>query len=436
MKARKHIITRVISDTIADELGLESGDSLMEINGQQVEDALDYHLLILEQQLEVLIEKQNGEEWLLDIEKDENEDLGLVFENNLMDDYKCCTNKCIFCFIDQLPKGMRKTLYFKDDDARLSFLQGNYVTLTNMRDKDIERIIKYHLSPINLSVHTMNMKLRKMMLKNPLAEKLIEGMDKLYDARITMNGQIVLCKGINDKEELDYSIEQLTNYIPHMQSVSIVPVGLSKHRKGLYPLEPFTSEEARGVLNQIHQWQKKIYDQYGTHLIHAGDEFYLLAHADFPMAESYDGYLQLENGVGMCRLLIDEVKSYLSALEGHTKEKNITMITGELASRLIHPLVDLLKNQFPNVVVQVVPIHNSFFGSNITVSGLLTGRDIIEQLKGKKLGDRLLMPCNLLKHDETVLLDDITIEDIERALQVKVRIVQSSGQDFVEAIIE
>lgn len=432
-----HKITKVMNGSIAEELGLEPGDELIQINDQNIEDALDYHLLVEDEYLDILIRKTNGEEWLLEIEKDEDEDLGLVFENNLMDEYKSCRNKCIFCFIDQLPEGMRETLYFKDDDARLSFLQGNYITLTNMQEKDLERIIKYHLSPINISVQTMNMTLRKKMLNNRFADKLKGYIDRLYDAGITMNGQIVLCKGVNDGKELDRSIEELSAYIPHLQSVSVVPVGLSKHRQGLFPLEPFSKEDAQNVLDIIHKWQDKLYNEHGTHFIHAGDEFYLLAKQDFPEEENYDGYLQLENGVGMTRLLKEEFQScYNELAKDENISKAISIVTGVLAENIIKLLVNTLKSKYPNIKINVYAIKNDFFGHNITVSGLLTGQDIINQLKDKVLGEKLLLPSNLLKHGENVLLDDITVADIEKALQVNIGIVKSTGQDFISSIIE
>ena len=308
MKKTKHIIGRVLTGSIAEELELESGDVLVSINGKIIEDVFDYHYLINEEYLELLVEKNNGEEWELEIEKEFEEDLGIEFENGLMDEYRSCRNKCIFCFIDQMPKNMRETLYFKDDDSRLSFLQGNYVTLTNMSDHDIERIITYKLAPINVSFHTMNPALRCQMLNNRFAGDALKKVDKLYEAGIEMNGQIVLCKDINDKEELEFTIGELTKYIPHLKSVSVVPVGMTQYRDDLYALKPFTKEDAKKVLDCIHRWQKELFAKYGTHFIHAGDEWYILAGEKMPAEETYDGYLQLENGVGMTRPLLNEVE--------------------------------------------------------------------------------------------------------------------------------
>ena len=320
MKKIEHVVKKVEKDSIAWEMEIEPGDVLLKINDEEIEDIFDYQYLIQDEYIEVLIKKQDGEEWLLEIDKDEQEDLGIEFENGLMDEYRSCHNKCIFCFIDQMPPGMRDTLYFKDDDSRLSFLQGNYVTLTNMSDKDVERIIKYHLAPINISFQTMNPELRCKMLHNRFAGEALKKVQLFYDAGIEMNGQIVLCKGVNDKHELEYSIEQLIQYHPYLQSVSVVPVGLSKYRDGLYPLEPFTKEDAKEVLETIHKWQNTMYEQYGTHFIHASDEWYLLAEEELPKEERYDGYLQLENGVGMLTLLKNEFAQALC------EEKRILLI--------------------------------------------------------------------------------------------------------------
>ena len=307
-KQNKHVIAIVQDGSIAQELELVPGDILLTVNGQPVEDIFDYRYLMNEEFVVLEVEKANGEIWELEVEKEYEEDLGITFEKDLMDDYRSCSNHCIFCFIDQMPPGMRDTLYFKDDDSRLSFIQGNYVTLTNMSDHDIDRIIRYHLEPINISIQTMNPELRCKMLHNRFAGDALKKLQKLYDAGITMNGQIVLCKGVNDGKELDDSIRKMSAYAPVLQSVSVVPVGLTKFREGLYPMEQFQKEDALEVLEIIHSWQKKMMDQYGIHFIHASDEWYILAGKDLPLEESYDGYLQLENGVGMMRLLLDEVK--------------------------------------------------------------------------------------------------------------------------------
>ena len=444
MKKMEHIVKKVEKDSIAWEMEIEPGDILLKINDEEIEDIFDYQYLIQDEYIEVLIKKPDGEEWLLEIDKDEQEDLGIEFENGLMDEYRSCHNKCIFCFIDQMPKGMRDTLYFKDDDSRLSFLQGNYVTLTNMSDKDVERIIKYHLAPINISFQTMNPELRCKMLHNRFAGEALKKVQLFYDAGIEMNGQIVLCKGVNDKQELEYSIKQLIQYHPYLQSVSVVPVGLSKYRDGLYPLEPFTKEDAKEVLETIHKWQNTMYEQYGTHFIHASDEWYLLAEEELPKEERYDGYLQLENGVGMLTLLKNEFAQALCeakknpAYQKKAKDlskRRMTLATGKLAYQTISDMAEQMMEAFDNLDLQVVAIRNDFFGERITVSGLLTGQDLIAQLKDLSLGEKLLLPQNILRSGENYFLDDITVPELEETLQVKVDIVKSSGQDFVDSIL-
>lgn len=434
-----HVVREVLNDSIAMELGIEPGDSLLQINNEDIEDIFDYQYLVQDEHLDVLIRKRDGEEWLLDIDKEVYEDLGIEFENGLMDDYRSCSNKCIFCFIDQMPKGMRDTLYFKDDDSRLSFLQGNYVTLTNMSEADIDRILKYHLSPINVSFQTTNPELRCKMLGNRFAGEALKKVDKLCakGSGIELNGQIVLCKGVNDGAELERSIRDLTKYIPNLQSVSVVPVGLSKYRDGLYPLEPFDEEDAAGVIDLIESWQKKVYAEHGMHFIHASDEWYFLAGRDFPEAERYDGYIQLENGVGMMRLLIDEFNEELNnvrkdqAKELSALNREISLATGRLVYPCIKEMAEQAMELAPGLKVHVYEIVNEFFGERITVSGLLTGGDIIAQLNGRELGDMLYLPQNLLRSGEDYLLDDVTVSDIEKALNIKVGIAGSEGRDLV-----
>lgn len=441
MKEKGHLIARIEPGSIAEEMEIEAGDRLLEINGQAVEDVFDYQYLTQDEYVEVLVAKPSGEEWLLEIDKDYEEDLGIIFENGLMDDYRSCSNKCIFCFIDQMPPGMRPTLYFKDDDSRLSFLQGNYVTLTNMSDVDVERIIKYHMSPINISFQTTNPELRCRMLHNRFAGEALKKVDRFYEAGIEMNGQIVLCKGFNDGEELERSIRDLTRYLPHLKSVSVVPVGLSKYRDGLEPLEPFEREDAKAVIGQIRCWQEKLYPEYGLHFVHASDEWYVLAGEELPPEETYDGYLQLENGVGMLRLMMEEFEDAMErlsqpgALEGRILSGTYSSVTGQISYPYIRRMADRIMERFPDIRILVYPIRNDFFGERITVTGLLTGQDILRQLRGKELGEILCLPENLLRSGEHVLLDDITVEDIAGTLQVRTDIVKSSGYDFVDAFV-
>ena len=431
----EHIVKAVEAGSIAEEMGIEAGDKLISINDTAIEDVFDYHFLVSDEEIILLIQKPDGEEWELEIEKDYDEDLGIEFEQGLMDEYRSCRNKCVFCFIDQMPKGMRETLYFKDDDSRLSFLQGNYITLTNMSDHDIDRIVRYHLEPINISFHTTNPELRCEMLHNRFAGDALKKVDTLFEYGIQMNGQIVLCKGINDGEELERSIHDLTQYLPYLQSVSVVPVGLTKYRDGLCELESFEKEDAIKVLETIEKWQKIIYEAYGTHFIHAGDEWYILAERELPKEETYDGYLQLENGVGMLRLLKEEFEEAFSIIEGDAKEREVSLATGKLAYPYLQELLERLQDKFPNLKVHLYQIQNDFFGEKITVSGLITGRDLIEQLKGKALGAKLLLPCNMFRDGEEVFLDDVTLSEVKESLQVEVDIVKSSGQDFIESII-
>ncbi|MBQ9589288.1 MAG: DUF512 domain-containing protein [Butyrivibrio sp.] len=441
-KYEGHVIGSIEPDSIAEELNIEAGDILLKINDQELEDIFDYQYLVQDEHLDVLIKKKNGEEWLLDIDKEFDEDLGIEFENGLMDDYRSCSNKCIFCFIDQMPKGMRPTLYFKDDDSRLSFLQGNYVTLTNMSDADIDRILKYHLSPINISFQTTNPELRCKMLGNRFAGEALKKVDRLCapGTGIEINGQIVLCKGVNDKNELRRSISDLTKYIPNLQSVSVVPVGLSKFRDGLYPLEPFDHDDAIEVIDEIESWQRKIYQEHGIHFIHASDEWYFLAGRDFPEEERYDGYIQLENGVGMVRLLINEFNEALNiALKSHGEhimnlKGNLSFATGRLIYPCIKELIEKAMKNAPGLKCNVYEITNNFFGERITVSGLLTGQDIIAQLKGKELGEKLYLPENLLRSGEEYLLDDVTLTDIKNELGIEVGITKCSGYDLVSNI--
>lgn len=431
----RHLIKSVTPGSIAEEMEIEAGDYLLEVNGTTIVDIFDYQLLCMDEFIDVVIEKSNGEQWELEIEKDENEELGLEFENGLMDEYRSCCNKCMFCFIDQMPPGMRETLYFKDDDSRLSFLQGNYITLTNMNENDVDRIIRYNLSPINISVHTTNPKLRCKMLNNRFAGDKLKYIDRLNAADVEMNGQVVLCKNVNDKEELERTISDLEKYIPNMRSVSIVPSGLTKFRDGLYPLELFEKEDACAVIDTIEKWQKHFYEKYGIHFIHASDEWYILAEREMPEEERYDGYLQLENGVGMIRSFIEEVKDYLDSIEGDDRVINVSTISGVLAYDTIKSSCDKINKKFPNVNVHVYKIINDYFGDSITVTGLLTGQDICAQLSGKELGDNLLLPTNTLKADENIFLDDMTLEELENNLQINAIIVKSSGVDFVKTII-
>ncbi len=434
MKNKGHLIKSVDPGSIAEQMELEAGDILLTLNDEPIEDIFDYQYKLNNESVTAVVLKKNGEEWDLDIENDYG-DLGLNFENGLMSDYRSCSNKCIFCFIDQMPPGMRETLYFKDDDSRLSFLQGNYVTLTNLSSHDLDRIIRFRLAPINISVHTTNPELRCMMLHNRFAGKALEKIQTLFEAEIPMNGQIVLCRGINDGRELDRTIGDLARFLPFMQSLSVVPVGLSKYRDGLYPLEPFDREAACGVIDQVEAWQKRLYEEHGTHFVHASDEFYLLAERPLPEAERYDGYIQLENGVGMLRLLSEETGEAMEGLEDDGKTEELTVATGKLAAPFIRKIAEKLTAVFTGRTIHVETIANRFFGESITVSGLITGQDLAEQLSGKQLGTRLLLPCSMFRSGEEVFLDDMTKTQLEEILGVKVQIVPSEGDALIRMLL-
>ena len=441
MKKNEHLIKEVYPGSIAEEMGIEPGDVLLRINKQEIGDVFDYRYYIKDDYIEVLIRKADGEEWLLEIDKDYDDDLGIEFDNGLMSDYRSCSNKCIFCFIDQMPPGMRETLYFKDDDSRLSFLQGNYITLTNMTEKDVERIIHMQLAPINISVQSTNPELRCKMLHNRFAGDKLKYLDQLYEGHVEMNGQIVCCKGVNDGEELKRSIEDLSKYLPFMRSVSAVPAGITKYRDGLYPLELYTKEEAGAVIDLIESYQKKFYEEYGLHFIHASDEWYITAERDFPEEERYDGYIQLENGVGMMRLFIEEFEEAVKSLEGKPMERTLTIATGKLTYPTISRFAEQLMKLYPGLVVHVYAIRNDFFGETITVSGLITGQDLVKQLleykeQGVDLGETLLIPSNMLRTGEEVFLDDMTVQQVEEVLGMHLTAIEPGGQDFVDAVLD
>jgi putative radical SAM enzyme (TIGR03279 family) len=448
-KNKEHLIKEIYPGSIAEEMRIEAGDVLLSVNGEEIEDVFDYRYLIKDEYVEVLIRKQDGQEWLLEIDKDYDDDLGMEFDNSLMSQYRSCYNQCIFCFIDQMPPGMRETLYFKDDDSRLSFMQGNYITLTNMQQKDIDRIIRLHLAPINISVQTTHPELRNKMLHNRFAGERLKYLDALYQGRIEMNGQIVLCKNVNDGSELEQTIQDLSRYLPFMRSVSVVPAGITKYRKGLYPLELYNKQEAGAVIDMIERRQQEFYDRYGLHFIHASDEWYITAERNFPEEERYDGYIQLENGVGMMRIFIDEFQTELEKVKKSIKRnkihnnlsKTLTIATGELTYPTIKDFAAQIMEVFPLIKIKVCCIRNDFFGETITVSGLITGQDLVKQLqetkdKGEYLGEVLRIPSNMLRTGEQVFLDDMTVCDVEHKLGMKVTAVESGGKEFINSVIE
>ena len=438
VKNTNNVISKVYKDSIADELGIEVGDLLISINGEPIHDIIEYRFLLSDEYLEVEIQKQNREVYIYEIEKDYDDDLGIEFTNPIIDKAKSCRNKCVFCFIDQLPKGMRETLYFKDDDSRLSFLQGNFVTLTNMSEEDINNIIKYRISPINISVHTTNPELRKTMIKNKFAGNLYSIMERLAEAQIQMNCQIVLCPGYNDKEELERTASDLTKLYPYVNSAAAVPVGITKHREHLPNLEIFNEKTAGETIDQVDKLQKKYLKELGTRFIFLSDEFYIMANRKLLDYDEYEGFIQFENGVGMISKFEREIKDYLENLsEDHkSKIKKVSIATGHSAYEFMCEMAKCIMEKCPNVQIDVYKIINNFFGDTITVSGLVTATDIIDQLKDKNLGETLYIPRSMLKADEEIFLDNITLENLSDIMGLEVVPCLNEGKDFIDKILK
>lgn len=426
-------ITSVIKRSPSSRAGIKSGDMLISLNDHPIHDVLDYMFYAAEIKVNVLVER-NNEKLSFDIVKSEYDDLGLEFDSFLMDQKQSCTNKCIFCFIDQMPPGMRDTLYFKDDDARLSFLQGNYVTLTNLNQNDIDRIIQMRLN-INVSVHTTNPELRCKMMHNRFAGEKLDYLRQFAKAGIAMNCQIVLCPGINDGKELERTLTDLGNLMPNIQSVAVVPVGITKFRDGLYPLTLFNKETAGAALDLIEGFQTKFLDKYGTRVVFPADEFYVTAERPIPSGKCYEEYSQYENGVGMLRSLADEFESAMKLADDPPNPRTVSIATGAAAYKFISELVEKAEKKWHNINCNVYKITNHFFGETITVSGLITATDIISQLKDKPLGDALLLTTSMFKRDTDVFLDDMTIPDVEKALGVKVIVTENDGFDLLDKIL-
>ena len=438
VKNTNNIISKVYKNSIAEELGIEVGDLLISINGEPIHDIIEYRFLLSDEYLEVEIQKQNREIYIYEIEKDYDDDLGIEFTNPIIDKAKSCRNKCVFCFIDQLPKGMRETLYFKDDDSRLSFLQGNFVTLTNMSEEDINNIIKYRISPINISVHTTNPELRKTMIKNKFAGNLYSIMQRLAEAQIQMNCQIVLCPGYNDKEELERTVSDLAKLYPYVNSAAAVPVGITKHRDHLPTLEIFNEQTASETIDQVEKLHEKYLKELGTRFIFLSDEFYVMANRKLLDYDEYEGFIQFENGVGMISKLERQIKDSLEDLseEQISKVKKVSIATGHSAYEFICDMAKCIMDKCPNVEINVHKIINNFFGDTITVSGLITATDIIDQLKDKDLGETLYIPRSMLKADEEIFLDNITLEKLSEIMGIEVVPCLNEGKDFVNKILK
>ena len=432
-------IIDVEKSSIAKKHGIKPGDTLKSINGNEIIDVLDYRFYLAEKKISLELVSASGEEYSVKITKGEYDDIGLVFETPLMDKKHTCKNGCIFCFIDQNPEGMRESLYFKDDDSRLSFIHGNYITLTNMNDTDVERIVKMRFSPINISVHTTNPELRVKMMKNKRSGEVLKYLKTFADAGLSMCGQIVLCRGVNDGEELLRTMNDLAAYFPEMGSVSVVPAGLTKFREKLYPLTDFTESEAAAVIDMIDAVGADMKKLHGSRMFFAADEFYLKAKRPIPDEDYYEGYPQIENGVGMLRSFAEEfsmawedIADMKNSLSG---KREVSVVTGKASYPMIKSLCDRLMSFAPNLTVNVYEIINYFYGESITVSGLLTGKDISEQLAGKRLGEELFIPENCLKSDEDVFLCGMTLDELSQKLSVKISVNETDGYEFVRSVL-
>lgn len=429
------VIQSVDVGSPASRAGVRTGEKLLQINGHPVVDVLDYKFYSYDPKLTLVLEKSDGKQRTVKVRKQEGEELGLNFETYLMDKARCCANRCIFCFVDQLPKGMRETLYFKDDDARLSFLMGNYITLTNLSPRELDRIVELRVSPINISVHATDPDLRAMMLGHRNGGKVMEIMQRFAQAHITMNCQIVACPGINDGDQLKKSMEDLSALYPYVKSVSVVPVGLTCHREGLYDLTPYDQMRAAETVDLVEEYARGCLEKYGSRIFWCSDELYLRAEREIPEDEYFEDYTQLENGVGMLRLLRTEFDSAFKLAEPVESVRPFSVACGVDAAAWIAAIVDKASEKC-NTKGHVYPIVNHFLGETITVSGLVTGGDLIEQLKGRELGARLLIPINMLRHGEDVFLDDVTLSEVAEELNVEVIPVNQDGFDLCDAIFD
>ena len=430
-------ITSVEPGSPARRARIHKGDTLISINGNAITDVLDYRFYMTDEHLEILLCDQEKKLRTVVVEKDEYDDLGLEFETYLMDRQMGCKNACIFCFVDQTPPGMRKSLYFKDDDTRMSFLFGNYTTLTNLKEGDIQRIIKMHISPINISIQTMNPALRVQMMKNPFAGESLKFVRMLTEGGIKINTQIVLCPGYNDGEQLEYSLSELAKLGPNVQSIAVVPVGLTRYREKLTPLRGFFPQEAVEVVKTMERWGEYFCKEYGTRTAYASDEFYILAGKDVPPYEFYEDFAQLENGVGMMTLMQHDFAQALkeAQLEQSPAAHRCTIATGQLAYPMMQDFAERVQQAFPQVQVQVKKIRNDFWGPTITVAGLITGQDLLAQLEGLDLGSELLIPANMLRHEQDRFLDDLTLEQVQETLGVPVLPVENDAFELLARML-
>lgn len=426
-------VDRIEPGSRGESLGILPGDELLSINGHAIVDVLDYRFFETERELRLELTR-NGKPYTLELVKPQYAEIGLEFETYLMDEQHSCRNKCIFCFIDQLPPGMRKTLYFKDDDDRLSFLFGNYITLTNVDDREIDRVLKMRISPINVSVHTMNPALRCKMMNNRFAGDSLRHLYRLAEGGIKLNCQIVLCPGINDGKELEFSLDELYGLGDSLLSVACVPVGLTRYRENLFPLSPYSRETAGAVVDLLERYGEKFLAARGSRTVFASDEFYLLAQRPIPPLEFYEDFPQIENGVGMLRDFQDAFDWALEDLELPEKPRKVTIPTGEAAFEFLDSLLDGLREKCHNLTIDLIPVHNDFFGGAVNVTGLLTGQDIEKALRGRKLGDQVLIASNMLKADEDIFLDDMTLEELGQRLGVPTVRVGNTGDALAAAV--
>ncbi len=438
MGDQKPVVDVVRAGSIADELGIEQGDRLLTINGSRPGDLIDYRFLCADDSIQIEIMKKNCDVWACDIEKDFDEDLGIGFARDTFDGIRNCANRCIFCFVDQMPPGMRETLYVKDDDFRLSFLHGNFITLTNLTDKDMERIVGMRLSPLYISVHTTNPELREKLLGSPNAVKIMQQMSILAEAGIEIHAQIVLCPGINDGAELDRTINDLASLYPSVKSVAIVPVGLTRFRRGLADLRKFTRKEAEALIGHLQSIREEFLERFDDPLVYPADEFFVLAAQDFPQAGYYRDFPQTENGVGLVRLFYDSFVGCQGLLpEELAQNKSIAIVTGVSGGYVLEPVVNRL-NKIRNLHVKTICAVNAYFGEDVTAAGLLTGQDIIDALKREETCfDLILLPSVTCKKDEPVFLDGKTPDELEQELGVKVQVVdtEQGAEHLIKAII-
>lgn len=424
----------VTTGSHADKAGIKKGETLLSINSNEIVDVLDYRFYQVNRKLTLEVEDEDKNVRTIEMTKGEYEEIGLEFETYLMDKQHSCRNKCIFCFIDQLPRGMRESLYFKDDDSRLSFLFGNYITLTNITEHEIDRIIKMHISPINVSVHTTNPELRCKMMNNRFAGDTLKYLKRFADAGITLNCQIVSCPGINDGDELVRTLTDLENLGVNM--TAIVPVGLTRYRENLYPLVPYNKETAGQTIDIIEKMGDECVKKHGRRIFFPGDEFYLLAEREIPSPEFYEDFSALEDGIGMIAYLTDDVGWKLEELDADESLcHKVTIACGEGVFPYMKRIMSMINEKFPNITINTRAIKNNFFGGGINVSGLVTGGDLIDQLRDDDLGDRLLIPSSMLRFENDLFLDDVSTDDVERELNITLIPINNNGNDLVEAVI-